>query len=73
MLARPYIARFERFQAIDLAFGLAIAPRLDHGVAGRLYVDRQCPCEIHDRWNSTTLGIGERAESTLSGPPRLAQ
>ena len=55
----PVHCALERFQTIDLAFGLAVAPWLDDGVADRLYIDHQCPCEIHDRWNSTTLGLGE--------------
>jgi len=47
--ARPPIhCALERFWPIDLPFSLAVAPRLDHGVADRLYVDHQCPSEIHD-------------------------
>jgi hypothetical protein len=37
----PIHCALEGFQAIDLAFGLAIAPWLDHGVADGVYVDRQ--------------------------------
>jgi hypothetical protein len=47
------------FEPVDLAFSLPIAPALDHGVADRLYVDHQGPCEVHDSWNTAVLGVVE--------------
>ena len=58
-LARPYIARLRAFRRLIWPSVWPLLHWLDHGVADRVNVDHQCPCEIHDRWNSTTLGIAE--------------
>src|SRR5271166_2354277 len=55
----PIHCAFEHFEPIDLPFSLTVAPRLDHSVAHRLYVDHQCPGEIHRSWNPATFGSGE--------------
>src|SRR5271157_2605085 len=55
----PIHCALERFEPVDLPFSLTVAPRLDHSVAHRLYVDQQCPGEIHESWNAATFGSGE--------------
>ena len=69
--ARPPVhCALVRFQPIDLPFSLTVAPRLDHGIADRLYVDHQSPAKLTTAGMPHLLASLSHGSSFVSSQPR---